>query len=586
MGLHGVFAVCLLLPILPAMGADSVSKIRKAAIAELAAKFERETQGVSTKLQDWDQCIARAVAAGRLKDSDLSRERTWFDSVARTVKESRYATAESYLGTSFSSQEPDQVTAVKRALLAALRSREDQCVVPLRGMFRQICRDAAGVWKTARTPEDLAPAVEVLTYLNQTIPQRDLRDTKGSLPIEEALRFLDRTSAFFAGDPGRPARTIVSEINQLTRSGEQLSEQLSTAEQDAWRERVLGTFDASLEAARGRLQELMTREVSAKDFHEGIIALEKAIDRSQEARGNPDSMIATRARMELRLYTDWGAALNKIEIQDWPEALKLLDDKRYGDGRMPPEIVRAFAEKRAACKAGLAKAIEAETERARWMWAEKLAGIQSAADAASVATEVAAWIQKTRIEARHPEFEAFAQELNGLGAVWAKLDSSRTQHFQSLGKTQSDYRVPHAWTKDLALLRERIIRSELARLGPAPELLAAPLRDLPLHEAVNRMTADLASKGEWERTYSVLHLHSTAYGGSDSEEASAIKSFLTAQRLEEGAIFRLAAMEYRAVLDCVSDRVPIKQATERMKQLNLRHPEVFEAMSKRPAPTN
>jgi Skp family chaperone for outer membrane proteins len=64
------------------------------------------------------------------------------------------------------------------------------------------------------------------------------------------------------------------------------------------------------------------------------------------------------------------------------------------------------------------------------------------------------------------------------------------------------------------------------------------------------------------------------------DEAAAIRSFLTAQKMEEAGLYRAAAMDYRAVLRCVSDRVPTKQAAERIKELNAKHPEAFQVEPK------
>ena len=133
--------------------------------------------------------------------------------------------------------------------------------------------------------------------------------------------------------------------------------------------------------------------------------------------------------------------------------------------------------------------------------------------------------------------------------------------------------------KEYGELRQRIEREVMSRALAAPELNEGEALALPLETAVDKFCDTLFTKGDWRRLYRVLEVRSRGPVAGENqrqpdETLTALRAFFAGQNLELAEQWAEAAESYRAVLRCVSERVPIKPAAERLKVLAKEHPEV------------
>jgi len=139
-----------------------------------------------------------------------------------------------------------------------------------------------------------------------------------------------------------------------------------------------------------------------------------------------------------------------------------------------------------------------------------------------------------------------------------------------------------------AALRQRVEREVISHFLEVPELNQPPFDGMAVLPALNRLTDQLATSGEWRR---ILRLHrfrhgTGRFGAFDRREIefeAAIQFFIIGQNFERAGLRMDAAAAYKTVLRSTDERAPIKESAERLKALNKSHLETSTVVGATPS---
>jgi hypothetical protein len=213
--------------------------------------------------------------------------------------------------------------------------------------------------------------------------------------------------------------------------------------------------------------------------------------------------------------------------------------------------------------------------------ADRLQTLRTRMASATGPADLDAVAQALREEKREKDNEG-TQQLNQaahqiatVALAWRKVDFAALKTVN-----ESDAALLPGMDEDLRAVRTRATRDVLAQLWQTPEIKQPPLAGLAPEVALEKLSDDLATKGEWRRllvlTRNRAEAHMISEGpGAANDLTSALREFITGQNLELAEQWFSAVEAYKNVLRSSSLRAPTKEAAERVKALTKAHPEAF-----------
>ena len=284
------------------------------------------------------------------------------------------------------------------------------------------------------------------------------------------------------------------------------------------------------------------------------------------------------------------AALEELKRDD-PEILTptynqqlLLSDRMHGVTEEFRKFVPKLAARRAQHRTEVQAAIESkkreqtpekqragEVNQAMAAVREKILALQTPQAARDLAETLPQILGRDT-----QELSVLYRDLLQLATWWADPTKPATE---SPGSEYNPSGITSA-ALEMRTLRERITREVLAERFAMPELRKPPLADLPVSVAVGKVADEAAELGEWKRVYELLRAVDSAprmrgFPVESNTCMQAIHAYLSGQNFEKAEQFLEAIAAYQLVLQNVTDRVPTKEATERLKALKKAHPEAF-----------
>jgi hypothetical protein len=172
-------------------------------------------------------------------------------------------------------------------------------------------------------------------------------------------------------------------------------------------------------------------------------------------------------------------------------------------------------------------------------------------------------------------------ELRAIARWWLSRDTETDVPRQALPGDTND----HPFVLEMHAIRSRATRAAAIRQLKLPQLALGDFAEMDAFEALQIISDDAANRGEWRKTHDILRFLSAWDGGlaaTRRERAEVIRAFLAARNLEDAGQPEQAACGYLSVIQAVGDRVPVKEAGERLKKLQAEHPELKAAMSEPP----
>lgn len=449
--------------------------------------------------------------------------------------------------------------------------------------FREdAARYALAVWRSAKTEAELAPALAALEVAAEHEGEVMSRGRARGMPAAVLQSFIARSQQFLAalaaGDVPALSSALAS-MRQLLRPGE--ASIFTPADLEQWRQRFAGAAREQLrELVRVNLEGLITARAPSGEVLalaekvDRALAVERAIAGARLDGMDASSHAAGQRKGEANFARPWGEMLNAVEAGDWGTAQSVAKAMQPPAQSLSPAALAVVTAKRAEVKQGADAAEQTARAAGEKRARELLAKVTDAESALALADLLKAERETAPASPQTAEFPAFEADLRQLAAAWSS-DPAQPRAAFAQWTTKVNAR---GWTTDLRALRMRAFREHIAQRVQAPELAQPPLNALPPEQAVRQFGRGLLEKADWPRLHRLLTDTAMLFGqghGAPSEEAQAIRSFITAENFEKAEQFAEAVQAYRSVLTCIGDLVPIAQAATRLKELKKAHPDLF-----------
>ncbi len=201
----------------------------------------------------------------------------------------------------------------------------------------------------------------------------------------------------------------------------------------------------------------------------------------------------------------------------------------------------------------------------------ELKKVRSPKDAQNLSEELAQINLNNRRNDYSPvynEIQVLQTSLNQIASAWANPSNPELLSLYQLENIRTG-----KFGSELRAICDLANREIVAQQAKAPELLLPPYTEITLYESIEKLTNELSDKGEWKRVYTLLSrapISREAY--RPTPRAQAIHSYLTGLNYEQAEQWSEAIAAYQTVLQCIAEHIPTKEATARLKELNLKHP--------------
>jgi hypothetical protein len=143
----------------------------------------------------------------------------------------------------------------------------------------------------------------------------------------------------------------------------------------------------------------------------------------------------------------------------------------------------------------------------------------------------------------------------------------------------------HRWRDEVSEARVRLARQAIATQLQEPEIQRAPLDVAALEKTISQHADDAAKQHDWLKTYKILMIcaRDNRFGRNQiAEEIDGITDYFAAQRLEKAEQWPEAIRTYQNILRRMGDRLPVAEATERLRAIKKEHPEAVAATPAQP----
>jgi hypothetical protein len=316
-------------------------------------------------------------------------------------------------------------------------------------------------------------------------------------------------------------------------------------------------LDAGTKKAVAEFLELARKDEPSEKIREGwrrLLAVEGAAkELGRNLEGEKDDISKVRVQA-----SEWSRAKEREEKGEIDGAKWLYGELAKGG---PHTALGKMAEEKVRKLEGKADAMRQEVEARRDATVtEILDGVKDVATAEAALARIE--------QLKDGRYRDVTFQLRNVSDAWRDPQNIRGFRLRAAPSTAA---IPCG----LPLLRvyERAQRHVAARRIPEPALEQPPLSGQTIEEAFGTIEKQYRAQGDWLKLFELqrLRIHDP-----EAPELAAIQSYLTAQRFEKANDLREAVARYRAVLEVVSERTPHQEATERLKILREKHPEVFE----------
>ena len=380
-------------------------------------------------------------------------------------------------------------------------------------------------------------------------------------------------------------------LNTLDQIGNEAREEgmiVSPTDIDAKRQAIYAAVGqkvrATLDSAGKQLVAVRTPE-ETQLMENGLDQCQEILDR----RGNEYSDLILKIAQWKRVAQAWRGVIGAQNNQDSDAMLRSLNElARVSAGGDPLVPGAAVEEKRKLAASFSPESPTSPTGAWLATLPDRITGINKANDVATLLTEIRAHLVTLSASATlRDEIYHLQSDLNALSSFATACEQGRV--FFWFGLNSSVVGAPHRWQKQTAEVRARLATKALATQLGKPELATRSLDMVSLEQTILKL-ADEAAKGkDWRRVYDLLQVCASSdarlgpEGSHMNEELAGIAEFFAAERLEKAQQWPEAVRSYQNVLRRMGNRLPIDEATERLKVLKQEHPEV-EAHAAQPAP--
>lgn len=462
-------------------------------------------------------------------------------------------------------------------LEARLKELQDKRAAKLDEVLKNSARDLP----TAKTANDAQKIADALRAASEEIGTSRRGDQTLPRAAEAAQIWTDMLRAEEQNDFSAAYEKLLELTPRRARNEAKLiAPETIEAKRKALWTRLSGQSEAALAHFSDELRAAKTAtacaDLAAK--YQGL-SEDLGVSGSGSWRRQPEfTQLSTRLAHASSTATAWAAILGAVEQQRWTEALRALSpfskstQPEIDAGLVPSELL---AEKRKLILQkvfeGAGGAVRFENEDADWhhALARSIAAVAKPEEAAALA-EAARKLAPVLDENASEDLQNLSRDLSSLVAEWR-------------GGTPSDSenRPAHTWRAETQSIRDRLLRERLARQFSLPEIAATPLDAQPLETALRTLANQCAERHEWRRALDCLTATRQISARNEPlrREMQAISDFLAGGNFEHAEQFPEAIRSYQSVLREPNGRVPIVEASDRLRALKKEHPALFSSKS-------
>jgi hypothetical protein len=554
--------------------------------ASPSAPANPSLEEVLTQISKIDQDLAAKTQALRVAIDTASTAKRITESVAQSLRFSLRSAATAGSADLGSALASNRLPMEDSTLMDAIKSLENdwaaaqtQRLTWIKAAAKEADSRVGTVARSAQKPVDLDAAIALTERLQEAIPTRTsaISSALGATnfsSLAASLRSLRRVLEVQSQNDPSALSFALSQFQSAAGSARS-----AFSENDVQQriQQALAPFQKAQDEAQEALDRVLATGRGAAEVGAALIKFEEVAERAQQARSNITSRMVRDSSGLANIYRSFAQIVATLEAGQFAQAKSLLGNVRNA-GLQALGAVKAasYTQQMSTWEKLIDDGTRKSADKRREEFRVRLAALRTPADLEALAAE----LSKREIEgrdARDSEMpRGLANQLNVLAAAWASSSPNLLVR-QNYGDS-----VDLRFASEIGTLRKRIERDVLARVLRAPELNQPPLSELAPEVAMEKLGDQFAEKGEWRRLLQLLEANAGQgrFDGSparDGDLSSAVRAFLAGQNFELAEQWADAVLSYKTVLRAASDRAPVKQAAERLKELNKQHPEAFTA---------
>ncbi len=373
-------------------------------------------------------------------------------------------------------------------------------------------------------------------------------------------------------------RNALSELERIKAGLRDEGSLLTSADIDAKRNAIYAVVVQKLRS----MLDGVGKELAAARTPEEIQMIENRFNEYHEIldrRSNDYTDLILKMNQLRRVAQAWRGVVTAQNNQDSEGMLRSLNELGRASPGADAFIPAAVVQEKQKAAASLAPDTGSGPE-AVWFASlpNRLSAINKSDDIAALNAEIRT--HAATLAGSGPVREELYRLQTDLGNLTAFAAACEQGRFSfSLVQAASYDAGRHRWQKQTSDVRARFARQALSKQLGAPELMQAPLDLSALENSVRQLAEAAAKRKEWRKVYDLLLVCAGSDpmrmpGGSHmNDELLGIADFFAGQRFEAAQQWPEAVRSYQNVLRRMGDRLPVEEATERLKALKREHPE-------------
>jgi hypothetical protein len=567
----------LLLPILPSTHAQETNTVSAPMTLDQAiAQIGKLDQELREKVDKFRASLDKEVAAGQLPETAAQSLRYALKNAVVSLN-SEYSLV---FGTSRTPLDNATLQNELKVLETDWNTVQMRRLALLKTAATDMRTGITNALRTANKPTDLDPLIASVDRLQEAMPPRATTSTVsivlGSTSFNYYVAFLRAFRQLLEVQKKPEPAALSSVLSQFQSAASNARNVAGDSEVQQRIQQAIAPYQKAQDDAQEALDQALRGGKPAAEVNAALAKLEEVVERNQQIRSSFSSRSVRDLSSALNTYRNYAAIVTALETEQFAQARISLNNARSsGTYNLGTARSAAFSEQLKTWEKAMDEGNQKVLAKRREEIQAKLAAIKKPADLEALAAELFKAESETRL-GREPDFpRGFASQLNQLATAWSSATTVTALTRQTYSESP-DQRLG----ADLSELRKRIERDVIARVSRVPEINQPPLADLPTEAALDRLSDQLAQKGEWRRLLQISEGRSgqPRFDGvimGTNDLVTSLRAYLAAQNFELAEQWTDAVLSYKTVLRSTSERAPIKEAADRLKDLNKKHPEAF-----------
>ncbi len=466
--------------------------------------------------------------------------------------------------------ESDALQKLCQAVIGHLEKKLDETETPLVDRADDLIERATQACRTAQTAGEMDEIGDSLfEFRNFEMGNYNASRTLQRVRqrIDGAMRFVETYQQYLDALTNGDRRQAMQHLSQMTQSNYGYNMRLLSLSEIAERRRSLETaLMEEATAALDRISETVAQDASL----EAVQTLQSELDELYTTTMHGGSLNALRSRLERSrssLQTWIGVLLAEAngDVHHALEQLRTMQESGYRDLQLiPPQVVVAKHQ-------SLVARLDEERPAYDAQVTTLLEAVRTAADVQAVRLKLEALRLGATSSTGRQELALLAADLDRVMAMYRALEAGQYDQVWSESVVAEGR---HRWLAQVTALRSAAVRKAIAATAGLDAFEPANAQETPA-AGLLRLADAAAAAGQWRQTYRLLDVYAMAFARQSrpawlTAELTGCQAYLAGRQLEEFGQHEEAAESYMTVLRQVGERIPRKEAAERLEAIGKR----------------